>query len=115
VKFVQYFLPFITLRFERIGIAIAAIVDSVLEYSHFVIPFADGRRCAATLRYALVDDRSSMNEGDHRLQRIPGDAVRNDCNRRWDEPSSYYNDRPSYLPYHPEHSGMPLRDALSRR
>lgn len=121
MKFVQYFLQFITLRFERIRIAIAAILDSVLEFSRFLIDCADGRRYVATLRYALVDEMSSMREGDHRMRRIAGsivddaDAVRNDCNRRWDDPSSYYNDRPSYLPYHPERCGMPIRSARPQR
>lgn len=115
MKFVQYFLQLITLRFERIGIAVAAIIDSVLEFSRFVIPDADGCRFEGTLRYALVDEVSSMGEGDRRMRRIAGDAVCNDCNRRWDHPSFYCNDRSSALPYYLEHCGMPIRGARPRR
>ncbi|HZK76126.1 MAG TPA: hypothetical protein VFD13_04385 [Candidatus Kapabacteria bacterium] len=115
MKFVQYFLPIITHWFERIRVAIAAILDSVLECSRFVIPRAVCRLRATTLCYALVDDMTSMHEGDHRLLRIAGDDVRNACNRRWDDPSSYYNDRSSVLPYPPERRGVPILVARPRR
>ncbi len=111
VKFVQYFLRLITLRwmsnhplgmsihlwFERV--AIALFRDRALERAVFV------PEMRAMPRFAFVDGGCG-DGGDHRSIRTPQRRAR----RTWDDLSFY--DRLSKVPYPTEYCGAPIRITL---
>ncbi|MFI5202347.1 MAG: hypothetical protein ACHQNE_08165, partial [Candidatus Kapaibacterium sp.] len=68
MKFVQYFLRLLTLRFERIRMAIAAITDRALELPLFLLHSVGSRAVAVPCRVPL-DDSPSEAEGNHRSSR----------------------------------------------